>query len=210
MKCPLCKHHGKSFCSDEFFICGNCSGIYRNRKNYLNSDEEIKRYKEHNNNINDIRYQKFVSPITDYVLKYFTPEQTGLDFGSGTAPVISKVLRDNGYIVHQFDPFFSNKPELLTGKYDYIVCCEVIEHFYNPDLEFELLHDLLKPNGALICMTHLYNDNTDFKNWYYKNDPAHVFFYHPQTIKYIADYYGFKNFNINGRLIVLTLSRLLH
>lgn len=205
MNCPLCKRHGKPFCSDEFFICDNCSGIYKSRKNYISTDAEINRYKEHKNNVNDVRYQKFVSPITDYVLKNFTLGKSGLDFGSGTAPVISKVLQDNGYVVHQFDPFFSNKTELLNGKYDYIVSCEVIEHFHNPDAEFELLHKMLNPNGALICMTHLYDKNTDFKNWYYKNDPTHVFFYHRQTIKYIADYYGFKNFKINSRLLVLTI-----
>ncbi len=205
MNCPLCKQHGKPFFSDEFFICDNCSGIYKNRKNYVSSDAEIKRYKEHNNNVDDIRYQNFVSPIIDYVLKNFTPDQGGLDFGSGTAPVISKVLQDNGYNINQFDPFFSNKTDLLNGKYDYIVCCEVIEHFHNPDLEFELLHNMLKSDAALICMTHLYNKNIDFKNWYYKNDPTHVFIYHRQTIKYIADYYGFGNFKINNRLIVLTI-----
>ncbi len=206
MNCPLCKRRGKRFFSEDFFLCENCSGIYKNQTKYLNPDAEIKRYKEHNNNVDDIHYQEFVSPITDYVLKRYAPNRIGLDFGSGTAPVISKTLRDNGYVVHQFDPYFSNKPELLTRKYDYIVCCEVIEHFYNPSKEFKLLHNLLKPDGALICMTHLYHENIDFKKWYYKNDATHVFFYHRRTIKFIAEYYGFENFEINGRLIVLMKS----
>ncbi|MBE9216079.1 class I SAM-dependent methyltransferase [Plectonema cf. radiosum LEGE 06105] len=203
MNCPLCKQPGKPFYADEFLMCNNCSAIYKNKKNYLSTDAEINRYKQHNNDINDIRYQKFVSPITDYVLNNFTPDQSGLDFGSGTAPVISKILQDNGYNVHQFDPFFSNKTELLKGTYNYIVSCEVIEHFHNPDVEFKLLHKMLKSDGALICMTHLYNKNIDFKNWYYKNDPTHVFIYCQETIEYISDYYGFINFTIDNRLIVL-------
>jgi len=164
---------------------------------------ETHRYKEHNNDVSDIRYQKFVSPITTYVLANFKPNQSGLDFGSGTAPVISKVLQDNGYNIHQFDPFFSNKVELLKGTYDYIVSCEVIEHFHKPDVEFDLLYKILKSGGALICMTLLYDENIDFKNWHYKNDPTHVFIYHQETIKFIADHYGFTNFEISNRLIIL-------
>lgn len=203
MNCPLCKQNGKPFYKNEFFVCGNCSGLYKNRKDYIDVMAETHRYKEHNNDVSDIRYQKFVSPITTYVLANFKPNHSGLDFGSGTAPVISKVLQDNGYNIHQFDPFFSNKVELLKGTYDYIVSCEVIEHFHKPDVEFDLLYKILKSGGALICMTLLYDENIDFKNWHYKNDPTHVFIYHQETIKYIADHYGFTNFEISNRLIIL-------
>ena len=93
--------------------------------------------------------------------------------------------------------------ELLTRKYDYIVSCEVIEHFHKPDVEFSLLHKLLKHGGTLICMTFLYDEHIDFKNWHYKNDSTHVFIYRHKTIKFIADHYGFTNFEINNRLIIL-------
>lgn len=203
MICPLCKHNGRPFYGDKFFMCSNCSGVYKSRKDYLGARSEIKRYKEHNNDVNDIRYQNFVSPITAYVLTNFKPDHCGLDFGSGTAPVISKVLQDNGYTIDQFDPFFSNKPELLNKTYDYIVCCETMEHFHKPDVEFELLHKMLNPDGALICMTHLYDKTIDFKNWYYKNDPTHVFIYHHKAIEFIANCCGFSNFEVSNRLIVL-------
>ena len=202
MNCPLCKNHGKPFYGDEFFLCNNCSGLYKNSKNYIDERAEKRRYKEHNNDVNDVRYQNFVSPITTYVLTNFKPYHSGLDFGSGTAPVISKLLQDKGYNIHQFDPFFSNKVELLNETYDYIVCCEVIEHFHKPDVEFELLHKMLNSNGVLICMTYLYEKDIDFKSWNYKNDPTHVFIYRRETINFIADFYSFSNFEINNRLIV--------
>lgn len=202
MKCPLCKHHGMPFNGD-FLICKNCSGIYKHRSQYLSKSLEKARYQEHNNDVNDIRYRKFVYPITNYVLNNFTPHHVGLDFGAGTGPVISKVLQENQYNIHQFDPFFCNQVALLKKTYNYIVTCEVIEHFHNPDIEFELLHKMLKPKGALICMTHLYNQKINFKNWYYQNDPTHVFIYTSETIKFIANYYGFTDFTINNRLIIL-------
>jgi hypothetical protein len=202
MNCPLCKQHGKPLYGDDFFSCSNCSGIYRDRKDYFDATAEIRRYNEHNNDVNDPGYQKFVSPITKYVLTNFKANHSGLDFGSGTAPVISKLLQDNAYTIQQFDPFFSNKLALLNATYDYIICCEVIEHFHKPDVEFKLLHTMLNSNAALICMTHLYDDSIDFKNWYYKNDPTHVFIYRRETIDFIADHYKFTNCEINDRLIV--------
>lgn len=207
MNCPLCDSSGKQLSgdSDEFFSCATCSGIFKNRDYYLDVGKEEARYREHNNDVNDIRYQNFVSPITKYVFENFKQYQRGLDFGSGTAPVISKILQDNGYDICQFDPFFANNVELLKKRYDYIVCCEVVEHFHNPAVEFALLHKMLQTNGALICMTHLYDDSVEFTSWYYKNDPTHVFFYRRETIEFIASSYGFKRFEINNRVFVLQL-----
>lgn len=203
MDCPLCKQKGKPFYGDEFFECGCCSGIYKDKKYYVDEAAEKRRYEEHNNDVNDIRYQNFVSPITSYVFGNFGPHHCGLDFGSGTQPVISKILQDEGYNIRQFDPFFANEAALLKGAYDYIVSCEVMEHFHDPAAEFGLLRGLLKPGGALVCMTHLYDEDVDFNGWYYKNDCTHVFIYRRETISYIADHYGFTNIKIDNRLIAL-------
>lgn len=203
MICPLCKHSGKSFYKDHFFICRNCHAIYKNKTHYLNTPAEIKRYESHQNDVNDVRYQAFVSPVTAHVLSNFTPHHKGLDFGCGFAPVISKVLHDNGYPVCRFDPFFADNRALLNQTYDYIIICEVMEHFHHPDEEFKRLYSMLKPCGQMICMTHLYDDHIDFKGWYYKNDPTHVFIYQQETIKFIAETFGFTNARIDNRLIVL-------
>ncbi|MGL5196752.1 MAG: class I SAM-dependent methyltransferase [Chroococcales cyanobacterium] len=202
MNCPLCKHPGIPFDRDEYFQCTHCSGLYKNINHYVSTEEEISRYQEHNNDVNDPRYQKFVSPITNYVLNHFTPNHSGLDFGSGTGPVASKVLQDKGYQIKQYDPLFANDISRLNETYDYIVSCEVIEHFHHPDVEFKLLYKMLKANGALICMTHLYQNQIPFKTWYYRNDPTHVFIYRTETIKFIANFYGFKNFKIDKKLVV--------
>ena len=93
--------------------------------------------------------------------------------------------------------------QALTGqKYNYIACCEVMEHFQNPDKEFQLLYELLEQNGTLICMTHLYDPSIDFHRWYYKNDPTHIFFYQKETIDYIARKYRYSSAFIDHRLIV--------
>ncbi len=166
-----------------------------------NPEEEKLRYLHHENDVNDLGYQKFSSPITSAVLRDFTPSDKGLDFGAGTGPVIAKLLTDKQFNISLYDPFFHPEAELLEQRYDYIVCCEVIEHFYSPSKEFALLKRLLKPGGKLYCMTDLYHEEVKFKSWYYKNDPTHVFFYHLQSLEHIKNKFEFSKLSIEGRLI---------
>jgi SAM-dependent methyltransferase len=166
---------------------------------------EIDRYSTHNNDVNDPRYRQFVSPITNGILKDFNQNHIGLDFGSGTGPVITVVLKEQGYSIVTYDPFFDNRPEVLTKNYDYIACCEVVEHFHHPYLEFAKLKTLLKPNGKLYIMTELYREEIDFQDWYYKNDPTHVFFYQKPTLEWIKYTFNFSSVQINGRLITIEL-----
>ncbi len=180
-------------------------GLFMDPKNYLNRHDEKERYLEHNNDVNDPGYQKFVSPIVNCIMKNFTTENIGLDFGSGTGPVITKMLRDQGYNICTYDPFFDNRPELLKNKYNYIACCEVMEHFRNPAEEFSLLRSMLNHKGKLICMTEIYSDSIGFTRWYYKDDPTHVFFYHKGSLEWIKNRFNFSSLTIDKRLIVFTV-----
>lgn len=199
--CPLCKNKGNIFYKDEFFLCTTCFGIFKKRSLYPSIEKEKERYELHNNDVNNLKYQKFVSPITSLVFEEYSPQNKGLDFGAGTGPVISKILKDKGYNISLYDPFFHNNPELLKKNYDYIICCEVIEHFHNPEKEFILLKELLNDNGTLYCMTQIYNQDISFKKWYYKEDFTHVFFYQKETIRWIKVNFGFSSFSVNEKVI---------
>lgn len=198
--CPLCNHYGEAFYQDLFFCCKECSGIFKAKRFLPTLEEERMIYKQHNNDVTDVRYQNFVSPIIAAVKNFYSTDSLGLDFGAGTGPVVSKILDDNGYTIKQYDPLFHNDTNVLKLKYDYIVCCEVIEHFHYPRKEFDLLKKLLKPKGHLYCMTHLYSREIDFSNWYYKNDNTHVFIYQPETLMKIKDIYNFFSLTKEGRL----------
>ena len=200
--CPLCNYSGQVFYKHIYYRCTKCYAIFKAMSLLPGPNEEKKRYLEHNNDIYDPAYQQFVSPITDRVQKNYTHGSLGLDFGSGTGPVISKVLTNLGYEIRQFDPFFCDNADELQVEYDYIVCCEVIEHFYNPAKEFQLLKSLLKPKGHLYCMTHLYSDEIDFDKWYYKNDSTHVFIYHRDTLDWVKRKYSFSSVSVDGRFII--------
>lgn len=205
--CPLCNSNSEVFYNAPkqlFFCCNTCSGIFLSRNLLPTNEEEVERYQYHNNDVNDLGYQKFVSPIVDTVKTNFNTTHKGLDFGAGTGPVLSKMLQEAGYQIKQYDPFFHNYPELLNEKYDYIASCEVIEHFHYPYNEFELLKQLLLSNGKLICMTDIYNPIIDFGNWYYKNDPTHVFIYQQKTLEWIKTTFHFSGLEVEKRLITFS------
>jgi len=202
--CPLCQQSSQLFYQQNnriFYKCDSCHGIFLDKNLCLTKIEEQERYKLHNNDVNDIHYQDFVSPITNGILQDFTRLHKGLDFGAGTGPVIAKILRDNNYQIELYDPFFHPFPNLLKQKYDYIAVCEVIEHFHYPAKEFQLLHDLLLPQGKLYCMTDIFDPKLDFHQWYYKNDPTHVFIYQKETFDWIKEEFGFSDVIIEGKLI---------
>ncbi len=202
--CPLCSGEARPYFRELFLQCTVCQGIIRSKTHLPTPEEERARYEEHHNDVNNPGYQAFVKPITDRVLQEQDKLSLGLDFGSGTGPVISKLLTDRGYKINQFDPFFDNNPDVLKLTYNYVACCEVIEHFHAPDKEFRLLHSLLKPGGRLYCMTHLFSDDITFDNWYYMRDPTHTFIYQADTLTWIKDNVPFSELEIVGRLIVLT------
>ncbi len=186
MVCTLCNSALIDKKDSYYYDCNVCKAIVKDTQYYLNAEEEKVRYETHNNDVNDSGYQNFTSPITNYVLEHFLPEHKGLDFGSGTGPVISSMLTKKKYDIVQYDPFFAPNEEVLQHNYDYIVSCEVFEHFYHPKQEIDRLTALLNTNGALLIMTLLYNDQMDFDTWFYRKDPTHVFIYRKETIEYIA------------------------
>lgn len=208
MNCTLCGSKTEvleNWREKDYYKCKGCNSIMLHPDDYPSKHMEKERYEEHNNDVNDVEYQNFVSPIVNAVLSDYEKEDIGLDFGAGTGPVISKLLRDKDYNIKIYDPFFANYKERLEEKYDYIVCCEVMEHFHNPKKEFKLLKSMLNPEGSLYCMTNIYSEDIDFIKWNYKNDLTHVFFYHQKALEWIKDKYGFSSLKVKENLISFTI-----
>ncbi|MDT0648626.1 class I SAM-dependent methyltransferase [Autumnicola edwardsiae] len=209
-QCPLCENNGIPFFQSEkeqYYECVYCKGIFVPKHLLPGPQDEINRYISHNNDVEDPGYRQFVSPVVEEILQHFDASRhKGLDFGAGTGPVISKMLQDKDFKIAPYDPFFQDNRELLQHKYNFIACCEVMEHFHFPRKEFRRLKQLLLPGGKLFCMTHLYNPKIEFKNWYYKNDRTHVFIYQEETLKYIKEEFGFSDFYVKERLIVFSIA----
>ena len=202
--CSLCNNNSKAFYKEEFYECSKCKGIFRPAEKLLDNEKEKQRYESHTNDSDDLGYQNFVLPITSSVLKEHKKENLGLDFGCGKDSPIVKVLRQKEYKIFEYDPYFFDDKKLLEQKYDYIACCEVIEHFYNPKKEFKLLYKLLKDDGILYLMTGIYRSNIDFSKWWYKNDLTHVFIFQEETFAWIKKEFAFKDMKIEKNFIRLS------
>ncbi|WP_158963004.1 class I SAM-dependent methyltransferase [Myroides fluvii] len=203
MECILCQNLLTHKIDSHYYHCDTCFAYVKDVRYYFSAEQEKQHYEFHNNDVNDIGYQKFTSPITNEILARFEPNTLGLDFGCGKGPVITKQLVDRGYAVRLYDPYFHPDKSYVNQRYDYIFSCEVFEHFYHPHQEIMHLKKLLKPKGILLIMTHLYVDQVPFESWYYRKDETHVFIYTPKTFEYIAQRYHFNILNSTERLIVL-------
>ena len=200
--CRLCGEKTNPFFGDEYFHCENCKAISRKLTSLPDAITEKKRYDQHQNSPDD-GYEKFISPIINYVLKNISTEKTGLDFGSGPNSILANILGEKKYTLSKFDPFYETDSSVLNNTFDFIIACEVIEHFHYPQNEFKKLKEKLNQKGEILIMTHLYDFAINFENWYYKNDFTHVFFYTQETIEWIKKQYDFSELEINGRFIRL-------
>ena len=142
------------------------------------------------NDIHDENYRLFLSKLFKPLKDKLKNEAKGLDFGCGPGPALAEMLKEEGYGVDLYDPFFFDNERVLTKAYDFITCTETIEHFFEPIKEFKKIDDMLVKEGFLGVMTKFLGDEKDFGQWYYRKDPTHVAFYSPKTIEVIASMMG--------------------
>ena len=199
MKCPLCKHrasfYGK-YQNRNYNRCTFCASVFLDTAYLPNPDAERQRYRLHQNTETDEGYLNFLKPLIDAVATNQLLQEKGLDYGSGPNPVLTKELSKKGFDLKAYDPFFKTDDTRIEDHYDYIVCCEVIEHFHNPEVEFKRLRKLLNPGGNLYCKTNLLTPEIDFKSWWYKNDLTHAFFYTHTALEYIKAHFKFKKLEL--------------
>lgn len=208
--CPLCFSSSEVFYTDkkerEYRHCICCDGVFLSPQFHLQYKEEHDRYNTHNNIVTDIHYQSFVNDICNLIRSNEKKNTLGLDFGCGPGPVIQHVLLREGYHLLTYDPYYQPDKSVLKKSYDYIVSCEVVEHFNKPQPSFLLLKQLLKPKGKLYIKTDiLYEVNRAyFEKWGYRNDPTHVFFYTPKTFEYIKKVFHFTELQLKKRTVILS------
>lgn len=187
-----------------YWHCDHCDLIFLDPNLRLSQQGEKTRYEKHENDVLDVGYQAFVDPLFQSILRNQTMTQVGLDFGSGKDSAISHLLSKNNYVVNKFDPFFNpDSSVLVANRYDYIILCEVAEHFYDPAEEFKKLKSFLKPEGYLYMMTSLKTDAIDFANWTYRRDSTHVCFYTLRTCDYLKEKLGFSEFSVFGPNLIV-------
>jgi len=191
--CPLCgtsTHFYAQSNQRAFYSCPVCGLIHLISDQRLSSDEERSRYLLHQNSPRDSGYRAFLDRLLVPLATLLSPGAQGLDYGCGPGPTLSVMMRERGFAMNEYDPFFAADESILKQQYDFITCTEAAEHFFKPKEEIERLDSILKPGGRLGIMTAVYDQKPVFSEWYYAKDPTHVSIYTPQTLRWIADRFG--------------------
>lgn len=201
MRCPLCESssaapffekndpkHG----SRAYFKCGECYLIFLPPSAHLSAENERARYDQHQNNPENAGYVQSLKKLVDPLASKLAPGASGLDFGCGPQSVLKTLFEERGHHVDIYDPYYFADEAILRNHYDFVACSEVVEHFYDPQKEFVLLNNLMKPKQSCLgIQTQMVENERDFREWWYHRDPTHVCFYRKETFQWIA---GWKRF----------------
>jgi SAM-dependent methyltransferase len=176
----------------DYWRCDACEARFLDPDQRPTRDEECAHYANHENDVDDPRYRRFLSRLADPLLAVLEPGQRGLDYGCGPGPALAAMLREAGHQVALYDPIFHADGRALERIYDFITLSEVAEHFHRPADEFDRLGALLRPGGWLAVMTCFQTDDARFADWHYRRDPAHVVFYREATLRALAAQRGWR------------------
>lgn len=194
--CPLCHADDVQPFADlrgnRYARCDICRLVFLAPEQRPTPEAERAHYGTHENHPDDPGYRAFLARLTDPLAVRLAPGAEGLDYGAGPGPALARMMEARGFPTRIFDPFFAPDGEALRRTYDFIACSETAEHFHHPAAEFARLDALLRPGGWLGVMTELLDNARDFATWRYARDPTHVCFYHPQTMRWIADARGWR------------------
>tara|TARA_Y100000780_G_scaffold226709_1_gene241177 strand:+ start:849 stop:1493 length:645 start_codon:yes stop_codon:yes gene_type:complete len=196
LKCRLCQ--SKSV--DEFleverpfkakyYICSNCDLVFLDETQLLESKEERSQYSLHQNDKRDPGYVNFLFRSIGPTLRHIKPNFKGLDFGCGPYPMLVELMKEEGFDMDFYDPYFFPSQN-LDKEYDFVISTEVVEHFNNPNKSWAELVSKVAEGGILSIMTSIRYQDIDFKSWHYRNDQTHISFYSEKTLEWIATHFN--------------------
>lgn len=188
--CPLCSSgDAQEYGRDNrrrYLRCPVCGLVFVPSSQFLSEEDEKKRYDLHRNASEDQGYRVFLSRLFTPLQERLAPGSSGLDFGSGPEPLLSRMFEDAGHHMTIYDCFYAPDRMALEQRYDFITASEVAEHLRDPLGELDLLWTCLRPGGWLGIMTQPVAGPDAFLQWHYKNDLTHIRFFSDATFAWLA------------------------
>ena len=190
--CPLCGGAAAPFhrSDRDFLRCGNCAFTFVPDAQHLTPEKERARYATHMNSPADEGYRAFLDKLLAPLSKRLPAGARGLDYGSGPGPTASVMMRERGFSMRDYDPYFAPDAPGPGEAFAFITCTEVVEHLRRPAEDLARLDALLEPGGALGVLTGVLEDDAAFPAWWYHRDATHIAFYRPETLSFIARRFG--------------------
>ena len=192
--CPICMsddtsimHRGdKGSHYREFIHCSNCDLVFVPRNQILSPSKQKDRYLQHNNDIMDEGYRKFLNKLYSTLVLRLNSGSHGLDYGCGPRPALAQMAKEDGFTISIYDPIFFPDKKVLEHQYNFITCTEAIEHFSDPRADFHKLDNMLSSGGLLGIMTGILESWSNFPQWYYHRDSTHINFFSKNTLTWIS------------------------
>ena len=96
LPCPVCKGSNIELFDQidhkNYFECHTCRAIFLDRKSHLTFQDEKERYSQHNNDIYDSEYRRFLSRLYNPIVQKIPLGAMGLDYGCGPGPALAQGL----------------------------------------------------------------------------------------------------------------------
>lgn len=187
-----------------FHRCPVCGLTFVPAAWHISVEEERTRYCLHRNSPSDVGYVRFLSVAVEALERHIpsTGAPSVLDYGCGPEPVLVGLLRERGYRMTGYDPFFAPDPA-LGGPFDAVVSTEAVEHFRAPDIDLERLAGLVRPGGVIVIMTALTDGVADLSRWHYALDSTHVALFALRTFEWMLTRWPLSVVEANGRNLVV-------
>ena len=174
----------------DYLRCLHCQLVSVPPRFHVDEQAERAEYDRHRNDPADPAYRRFLSRLANPLLDRLAPASSGLDFGCGPGPTLSKIFVEAGHSAAVYDKFYATNKKVLQRQYDFASATEVVEHLAEPRQALESLWALLVRGGWLGIMTKLVIDQPRFSQLHYKNDPTHISYFSRQTFIWLADFLG--------------------
>lgn len=179
----------------EYLICPHCDLVFLDSRFFLSSEEEVARYLCHENDPCDWTYQVYLQKIMAPLFELGVGENSRiLDYGCGPTRGIAEIW-GNSFHIDCYDPLFFPQDIFSASQFDFIICSEVVEHFYDPHKEWLQILSWLKSSGWVVLRTgQRPHSATKFKEWHYHRDPTHVCFYSLKTLAWVRERFSLNIF----------------
>ncbi len=196
----------------EYLYCGNCGFLSKAEKHILSPEREREDYLTHHNTLENLGYVEMLTSFIDDCITPYIQIESGpplkiLDFGSGPGPVLAHLLRERGYEVDIYDPYFAPGTGYREKTYNIITATEVFEHTIDPQAVMQHLASRLAPGGLLAITTHFHPIESfdpgagieKFLQWWYRREITHISFFRPGTLCRMAGAAGLEVVKILGK-----------
>jgi len=144
----------------------------------------------------------------EFLAQLFAEARPGriLDYGGGGG-LLADGLRTAGFPeVESYDPFVPLHASRPAGRFDCVVCFEVVEHSTDPEGTFTDMMDFLAEPGLILFSTVLQPEDIDRQglNWWYAGPRnGHVSLYSRESLQALIEPQGFACASFNPGLHVL-------